>query len=153
MLILVLKPHVEWILFSFLCVESLDVDEVEFSNGDGKSPPFTLSCVTLNRPPTRVKWYLNGKPLHDVIPTTVLDNPVTTQYTNTLTVTERRGGRYKCHVTSDSDLSTQTESDALGVQGMFGVYYIDFFSSWLSACACTYGICLRAISNCSFLIR
>ena len=118
----------------FWRAEFLEVaDEVEFSDDDdGKSPLFTLSCVSLNRPPTMVEWYLDGEKLShvvtttvlDVIITTVLDNPVTTQYTNTLTVTQRRGGSYKCYVTSDGGF-TRTDSATISVQGMFietGVY-------------------------------
>ena len=71
-----------------------------------------------------MKWYLDGQELNDVITTTVLDNPVTTQYTNTLTVTQRRGGSYKCVVSSYSGF-TQTKFATISVQGMFietGVY-------------------------------
>ena len=67
-----------------------------------------------------VEWYLDGQELNDVITTTVLDNPVTTQYTNTLTVTERRGGRYKCYVISvDDRFLRETDFAMLGVQSMF----------------------------------
>ena len=102
-----------------MCAESLEVaDEVEFSNGDGKSPPFTLTCVSLNRPPTMVDLFLDGQKVNDVIITTVLDDPVTTQYTNTLTVTQRRGGSYMC-VVSSVCTSTQTAFAMISVQSMF----------------------------------
>ena len=102
-----------------MCAESVEVaDEVEFSNGDGKSPPFTLTCVSLNRPATMVVLYLDRQKLNDVIITTVLDNPVTTQYTNTLTVTQRRGGRYSCSVISVGTF-TKRAIATIHVQSMF----------------------------------
>lgn len=77
--------------------------EVSFSGIDitnGSSPPFTLTCVSMNLPPTAVEWRLDGEGLTNISTTTVLDDRVTTQYTHKLTVTERKGGNYECIVTS-----------------------------------------------------
>lgn len=78
--------------------------KVSFSGIDivnESSPPFTLTCVSMNLPPTVVEWRLNGENLlTNVSSTTVLHDRVTSQYTHTLTVTERKGGEYECIVTS-----------------------------------------------------
>lgn len=77
--------------------------EVSFSGIDivnGSNPPFTLTCVSMNLPPTIVEWRLDGESLSNVSRTTVLNDRMTTQYTHTLTVAERRGGEYVCNVTS-----------------------------------------------------
>lgn len=77
--------------------------EVSFSGIDivnGSNPPFTLTCVSMNLPPTIVQWRVDGKSLTNVSSTTLLNDRMTSQYTHTLTVTERRGGEYECIVTS-----------------------------------------------------
>ena len=49
-----------------------------------------------------------------------MSDPVTTQYTHTLTVTERLGGEYKCHVDSFNHKTTSFfDLDAIHIEGMY----------------------------------
>ena len=49
-----------------------------------------------------------------------MSDPVTTQYTHTLTVTERLGGEYKCHVDSINHKTTSFfDLDAIHIEGMY----------------------------------
>ena len=47
---------------------------------------------------------------------TVLNNPVTAQYTHTLTVTERLGGLYKVTVTNSMPSSKSAQLNVLGTK-------------------------------------
>ena len=63
----------------------------------GASPNFTLTCISTGGPATTVTWTRDNVTItegHE----TVLNDPVTAQYTHTLTVTERLGGLYTCTV-------------------------------------------------------
>ena len=66
-----------------------------------ESPQFTLTCISTGGPATAVIWTRNSKPVLGESTHTVLDNPVTAQYTHTLTVTGRKGGLYECNVTNN----------------------------------------------------
>ena len=55
-------------------------------------------CVSTTRPATAVRWELNHTQLTNTDSTTVLDDPVTSQYTTTLTLETRQGGLYRCDV-------------------------------------------------------
>ena len=70
------------------------------SDLNGASPQFTLTCISTSGPATTVTWTRDsGEVVGDT--ETVLDDPVTAQYTHTLNVTERLGGLYTCTVTND----------------------------------------------------
>ena len=65
----------------------------------GEEPQFTLTCVSTGGPATNITWTRNYEAVSGGI--TVLDDPVTAQYTHTLTVTGRLGGQYQCTVANN----------------------------------------------------
>ena len=75
------------------------------SDLNGESPQFTLTCNSTGGPATTVTWTRDSETISGGM--TVLDDPVTAQYTHTLTVTGRLGGEYQCNV-SNSRPSTAT---------------------------------------------
>ena len=77
------------------------------SDLNGESPQFTLTCTSTGGPATTVTWTRDSETVSGGM--TVLDDPVTAQYTHTLTVTGRLGGQYQCNV-SNSKPSTDTAS-------------------------------------------
>ena len=73
---------------------------------------FTLTCISTGGPATTVTW--TGKNVTNTEETeTVLDDPVTAQYTHTLNVTGRMTGLYTCTV---SNIASH-ENISLDVQG------------------------------------
>ena len=64
------------------------------------SPQFTLTCISTGGPATTVTWTRDSVTVTEGTET-VLDDPVTAQYTHTLTVTGRLGGLYTCTVAND----------------------------------------------------
>ena len=60
---------------------------------------FTLTCISTGGPATTVTWTRDSETVSGGM--TVLDDPVTAQYTHTLTVTEKLGGQYQCTVISN----------------------------------------------------
>ena len=66
------------------------------SDLNGDSPQFTLTCTSTGGPATTVTWTRDSETVSGGM--TVLDDPVTAQYTHTLTVTGRLGGQYQCAV-------------------------------------------------------
>ena len=64
------------------------------------SPQFTLTCISTGGPATTVTWTRDSVTVTEGTET-VLDDPVTAQYTHTLTVIGRLGGLYTCTVTND----------------------------------------------------
>ena len=66
------------------------------SDLNGESPQFTLACTSTGGPATTVTWTRDSETVSGGM--TVLDDPVTAQYTHTLTVTGRLGGQYQCTV-------------------------------------------------------
>ena len=78
-------------------------DEVAFD-----SDQLTLTCISTGGPATTVIWTRDSTTVTEGTKT-VLDDPVTAQYTHTLTVTT--GGEYTCTVESNkpsSDSATIT---------------------------------------------
>ena len=75
------------------------------SDLNGESPQFTLTCTSTGGPATTVTWTRDSETVSGGM--TVLDDPVTAQYTHTLTVTGRLGGQYQCTV-SNNKPSTAT---------------------------------------------
>ena len=75
------------------------------SDLNGESPQFTLTCTSTGGPATTVTWTRDSETVSGGM--TELDDPVTAQYTHTLTVTGRLGGQYQCNV-SNNKPSTAT---------------------------------------------
>ena len=70
------------------------------SDLNGPSPQFTLTCISIGGPATTVTWTRDSVTVTEGTET-LLDDPVTAQYTHTLTVTGRLGGLYTCTVAND----------------------------------------------------
>ena len=68
------------------------------SDLNGNSPKFTLTCISTEGPATTVTWTRYSTTVTEGTGT-VLDDPVTAQYTHTLTVTT--GGEYTCTVSNN----------------------------------------------------
>ena len=83
------------------------------SDLNGDSPQFTLTCISTGGPATTITWTRDSTTVTEGNET-VLDNPVTAQYTHTLTVTGRQPGTYMCAVTNNKPSST---SRSFTVQG------------------------------------
>ena len=67
---------------------------------NGNSRKFTITCISTGGPATTVTWTRDSITVTEGTET-VLDDPVTAQYTHTLTVTGRRGGMYTCTVSNN----------------------------------------------------
>ena len=80
------------------------------------SPQFTLTCISTGGPATTVTWTRDSVTVTNGTET-VLDNRTTSQYTHTLTVTERLGGLYTCTVANNRPTDNEVSAD-LTVQGM-----------------------------------
>ena len=87
-------------------------------------PQFTLTCVSTGGPATTVTWTRDSEPVSGGM--TALDDPVTAQYTHTLTVTGRLGGLYQCTVSNNKPSQAMV---GLMVQGT---------CSWTCPCKCWY---------------
>ena len=84
------------------------------SDLNGASPQFTLTCISTGGPATTVTWTRDsGEVVGDT--ETVLNDPVTAQYTHTLTVTGRLVGIYTCTVANNKP---STGSATITVQGI-----------------------------------
>ena len=77
-----------------------DITMTVDSDPSGYLPQFTLTCVSRGGPATSVTW-VRGGALAGGTQETVLDDPVTAQYTHTLTVRGRLRGLYQCIVSND----------------------------------------------------
>ena len=77
------------------------------SDLNGASPQFTLTCITTGGPATTVTWTRDFVEVFENTKT-VLDDPVTAQYTHTLTVTEILEGFYRCIVANEVSTSSGT---------------------------------------------
>ena len=91
------------------------------SDLNGASPQFTLTCISTGGPATTVTWTRDsGEIVGDT--ETVLDNPVTAQYTHTLTVTERLGGLYTCTVVNNKPSNDSANITIEGITCMLTCY-------------------------------
>ena len=90
----------------------------EDSNLNGESPQFTLTCTSTGGPATTVTWTRGSQTISGGM--TMLDDPVTAQYTHTLTVTGRLGGQYQCTVSNNKP---SQDSDQFTVAGS-ACYYV-----------------------------
>ena len=78
------------------------------------SPQFTLTCISTGGPATNVTWTSDSVTITGETET-VLDNPLTAQYTHTLTVTGGLGGLYTCTVSNDKPSEDSAQLDVLGM--------------------------------------
>ena len=101
-------------LFSGNIIIYDDVGMTVDSDLNGASPQFTLTCISTGGPATTVTWTRDSVTVTEGTET-VLDDPVTAQYTHTLTVTGRLGGLYACTVANDKPSS---DSASFFVQSM-----------------------------------
>ena len=62
--------------------------------------PVTLNCISTGGPATTVTWTRDSVTVTEGTETE-LDDPVTSQYTHTLTVTGRLPGLYTCTMAND----------------------------------------------------
>ena len=86
-----------------------------FSDLNGASPQFTLTCISTGGPATTVTWTRDSVTVTNGTET-VLENPVTSQYTHTLTVTGRLGGLYTCTVANNKPSTTSVDLHVEGTQ-------------------------------------
>ena len=82
------------------------------SDLNGESPQFTLTCTSTGGPATTVTWTRDSEPVSGGM--TVLDDPVTAQYTHTLTVTGRLGGQYQYTVSNNKPSQDSASFDVQG---------------------------------------
>ena len=85
------------------------------SDLNGASPQFILTCISTGGPATTVTWTRDSVNVTNGTET-VLDNPMTSQYNHTLTVTGRLGRNYTCTVTNNRPSNNQASAQ-LTVQG------------------------------------
>ena len=90
---------------------SIPGDVLVESDLNGASPQFTLTCISTGGPATTVTWTRDSTTVTQGTQT-VLNNPVTAQYTHTLTVTV--SGAYTC-IVSNAKPSTASASITLGI--------------------------------------
>ena len=83
------------------------------------SPQFTLTCMSTGGPATTVTWTRDSVTVTEG--TETVFNHTTSQYTHTLTVTERLGGLYTCTVGNNKPSHNMTP---LTVQGVWYVVYL-----------------------------
>ena len=91
-----------------------DVTLTVNSDLNGASPLFTLTCISIKGLTPSVTWTRDSTTVTEGNET-VLNDPVTAQYTHTLTVTGKLPGLYKC-IVRDDKASIMTKSFI--VQGM-----------------------------------
>ena len=76
---------------------------------------FTLTCISTGGPATTVTWTRDSTTVTQGTQT-VLNHPVTAQYTHTLTVAGRLGGLYRCTVANNKPSSA---SASIILQGIY----------------------------------
>ena len=75
-----------------------------------------LTCISTGGPATTVTWTRDSTTVTQGTET-VLNDPVTAQYTHTLTVTGTLGGNYTCTVANNKQSS---KSSSIRVSGKYG---------------------------------
>ena len=103
------------VIITTVCIGgiSLTTDTLDFDIIEASTPQFTLTCISTDGPATTVTWTRDSVTVTEGTET-VLDDPVTAQYTHTLTVTGREGGLYTCTVANNKPSS---DSSSLTVKG------------------------------------
>ena len=101
-------------MLSFTVGDIIISDDITLSGLNRVSPQFTLTCISTDGPATTVIWTSDsGEVVGDT--DTELDDPVTAQYTHTLTVTDRLVGLYTCTVTNDKPSSASATITVEGI--------------------------------------
>ena len=95
----------------------------------GKKVQFTLTCVSTGGPATNITWTRNSEAVSGGM--TVLDDPVTAQYTHTLTVTGRLGGQYQCTVANNKPSHVAVNLTVQGISAIFCVFVTGHYISAL----------------------
>ena len=90
------------------------------SDLNGASPQFNLTCISTGGPATTVTWTRDSATVTEGNET-VLDDPVTAQYTHTLNVTGRLPGIYTCTVANNRP---SNDSANITVESMYIPTYI-----------------------------
>ena len=107
-----------------LCAGDVTVPDgmtfTEDSDLNGSSPQFTLTCISTGGPATTVTWTRDSQTVSGGV--TVLDNPVTAQYTHTLNVTERLEGLYQCNVTNNKPSTATAQLTVAGIAHKHSVF-------------------------------
>ena len=85
-----------------------DIVFSEVSDLNGASPQFTLACISTGGPATTVAWTRDSTTVTQGTQT-VLNDPVTAQYTHTLTVNETLEGVYSCSISNNKPSSDSAE--------------------------------------------
>ena len=83
------------------------------SGFDEDTPQFTLTCISTGGPASTVIWTRDSETVSGG--RTVLDDPVTAQYTHTLTVTGRLGGQYQCNVSNNKPSQDSAQLTVAGI--------------------------------------
>ena len=85
------------------------------SDLNGDSPQFTLTCISTGGPATTVTW-TRGSATITTGTNTVLDDRATSQYTHSLTVSQRlnTGKTYTCEVANEKPSSA---SESITIKG------------------------------------
>ena len=89
------------------------------SDLNGDSPQFTITCTSTGGPATTVTWTRDSETVSGGM--TVLDDPVTAQYTHTLTVTGRLRGLYQCTVANNKPSTTTAQLTVKGEVLLFSM--------------------------------
>ena len=84
------------------------------SDVDGPNPRFTLTCISTGGPATTVTWTRDSVSVTEGTET-VLDDPVSAQYTHTLTVTGRLPGLYTCTVANSKPSEASANFTVQGI--------------------------------------
>ena len=90
-----------------------DITLTVLSDLNGPSPQFTLTCISTRGPATTVTWTRDYTTVTEGTET-VLDDPVTAQYTHTLSVTGHLGGLYTCTVSNNKPSSASASITVTG---------------------------------------
>ena len=97
------------------------------SDLNGASPQFTLACISTGGPATTVAWTRDSTTVTQGTQT-VLNDPVTANYTHTLTVAGRLPGLYNCTVANNKPSSTSV-TRVFTLEGIFLAIQEQLFSS------------------------
>ena len=90
-----------------------DIISIESLTFVGASPQFTLNCISTGGPATNVTWTRDFTTVITEGTETVLNDPVTAQYTHTLNVTT--AGVYTCTVANDKPSSASSSFTVTGM--------------------------------------
>lgn len=104
---------------------------------DGGSVQFKLICISIGEPATTVTWTREGVTITEGNQSQ-LDDPVTSTYTHTLSVTGRLGGLYTCTVANNKPSMANTtykvkgETPSSHIKSYFSALSQYYFSCFIS---------------------